>query len=220
MMKTKVLHILVASLKRLFITNSKKYSCKLKIHSPNLQSLTYSCIPEDYDEMNHGFHTYLVQTLTLPLNFYWKRQKEKKQGNSLYFEEITPSFRNLRRLEVSSKCKRAGAWALFDLLPFLPNLESLVITPGFHPYPEHRDFQDTMAPECVLMKLKAVEFRNLFCQQVELNIIKFFLANSLVLETMTLVFCPTSRQGRKERFMKTIQMFPKASTRSVINFLA
>ncbi|KAI3927331.1 hypothetical protein MKW92_053756 [Papaver armeniacum] len=244
MMKKKILCISVASLKRLFITNSRTYSCKLNIHCPNLQSLTHSGIPDDYGEMEHGFSSLVNADINIADELLSHGRKTRQCGLknliggvsnvefltisgdtllSLYLEDSLtelPSFLNLRRLEVNSKSKRANAWALFGLLQSLPNLELLVSTPGFHPKPNHCDFQRIMAPECVLLKLKAVEFRSLFCQQVELNIIKFFLANSLVLETMTLVFCPTIRQGRKDRFMKTVQMFPRANTRSVINFLA
>ncbi|XP_026404717.1 F-box/LRR-repeat protein At2g29910-like [Papaver somniferum] len=240
MVKKKVLCISVASLKRLFITNSRTYSCKLNIHCPNLQSLTHSGIPDDYVEMEHGFSSLVNADFNIAYEL--QRRKTRQCGlknliggvsnvefltisgdtlKSLYLEHCLtelPSFHNLRRLEVNSKSNRANAWAFFDLLHSLPNLELLVSTPGFHPKPDHCDFQRIRAPECVLLKLKAVEFRSLFCQQVELNIIKFFLANSLVLETMTLVFCPTSRQGRKDRFMKTVQMFPRANTRNFVAF--
>ncbi|KAI3973782.1 hypothetical protein MKW92_036875 [Papaver armeniacum] len=154
MMKKKVLRISVASLKRLFITNSEEYSCKLKIYSPNLQSLIYNGMPEDYVHTDHVFSSIVdayIDITFATMNKNTKRSKERQCGlknlirgisnvkvlhisgstlETLFYEGMftqMTTFPDLRRLEVSSKLSHIMYIGLLRLLMTLPNLELVVI---------------------------------------------------------------------------------------------
>ncbi|XP_026397896.1 F-box/FBD/LRR-repeat protein At2g26030-like [Papaver somniferum] len=225
MMKKKVLHISVASLKRLFITNSKKYSFKIKIYSPNLQSLTYVGIPEDYVLMDHGFASLVDADINIAfeilngkigkqarkcglrnlLGGISKAKLLKISGSTLeslfydgFFASRLPTFHNLRRLEVSSKRTCVTVTTLVYLLSTLPNLESIVIAQGFSQFNQVNDFGRQKVPECLLLHLKAVEVREFNGSKEELNVISFFLKESLILRTMDIVFSSTFPQSWKD----------------------
>ncbi|XP_026408628.1 uncharacterized protein LOC113303766 [Papaver somniferum] len=224
MMKKKVLQISVASLKRLFITNSKKFSFKIKIYSPNLQSLTYIGIPRDYIMMDHSFSSLVGADINIAVEFLSLRSKGRQAYQcglknllggisnakllkisdstleSLLCEGLFTSqsptshnytFHNLRRLEVSSKMSCVAITVLVYLLSALPNLESIVIAQGFSVFNQVDDFGRRKLPECLLLQLKAVELREFYGTKRELNVINFFLKESLVLQTMDIVFSST-----------------------------
>ncbi|KAI3940563.1 hypothetical protein MKW92_036171 [Papaver armeniacum] len=155
MMKKKVLCISVASLKRLsIIANSKIYSCKLKIDTPNIQSLTYEGMPEDNVLTDHGFSSLVNADINITsptVGKGTKRGKERQSGienlllgisnitnlcisgstiEALCYEGpfiLTPIFHDLKRLEVSTKLSCLMSMGFIRLLSTLPNLESVVI---------------------------------------------------------------------------------------------
>ncbi|KAI3835328.1 hypothetical protein MKW98_020444, partial [Papaver atlanticum] len=121
---------------------------------------------------------------------------------SLFYEGLIasqlPTFHNLRRLEVSSKMSCATVTALVYLLSTLPNLESIVIAQGFSQFNQVSDFGRQKVTECLLLHLKAVEVREFNGTKEELNVINFFLKESLVLQTMDIVFSSTFPQSWKD----------------------
>ncbi|MCL7030196.1 hypothetical protein MKW94_017960, partial [Papaver nudicaule] len=165
-----------------------------------------------------------------------------------------PTYHNLRQLEVSSKMSSSATTALIDLLSFLPNLESIVIAKasplplsniwleyssfGFFKLKKVDDSGKQKVPECLLLQLKAVKVREFYGSRREQNIISFFLKESLVLQTMDIVFSSTLAerwkdsqtlpqslkdssnlsQILKDGVMQRILTFPKGSTDCAINF--
>ncbi|XP_026382135.1 putative F-box/LRR-repeat protein At3g59160 isoform X2 [Papaver somniferum] len=244
MMITKVLHISVASLKRLFITNSKMYSCKLNIYAPNLQSLTYNGMPEGYANTEHVFSSVVDAHIDITdesrANKNSKRQcglKKLVEGissvkilhisgstlTSFFWGEMNqmmPIFHDLRRLDVSSKLSRCMFYALLNLLLKVPNLESVVIAQGFSSSQNYHDLDTFRRRECVLQQQKAVEVREIDGKHEDLDMIKFVLRNSPALQKMTIAFLSGLPQCRRDRVTKKILMLPKVSTCSLINFLA
>ncbi|KAI3927714.1 hypothetical protein MKW92_020414 [Papaver armeniacum] len=239
MAKTKVLHISVASLKWLFITNSKMYSCKLKIDAPNLQSLTYSGTPEGYANTEHVFAS--IVDADIDITYESRTNKNSKRrcglknlvggisnvkilhisGSTLegFFGEdmnMMPIFHDLRRLDVSSKLSDIMFFALLNVLPKMPNLESV----GFSPSKNYHDLDTFRRRECVLQQLKAVEVREIDGKHEDLDMIKYVLRNSPALQKMTIAFLSGLPQCRRDTVTKKILMLPKVSTCSVINFLA
>ncbi|XP_026418623.1 FBD-associated F-box protein At5g22730-like isoform X1 [Papaver somniferum] len=242
----KVSCVSVASLKHLFITSPARNSWNLKInlYSPNLQSLTYTGMPEDFVLTGHGFSSLVDVDIDMPfesMNIYTKRGKERLRGLKnlaegilnvkllkisgdpivyLYFEDVLAecTFQNLRQLEVSLKLSCGTTEGLFYLLFKVPNLESIIFSQGFTefllnvtPYNE--------VPECLLLQLKAVKFREIYGHGVELDVITFFLKNSLVLQTMTITFSSSLPQCWRDIVIRTILMSPKGAANGVINFL-
>ncbi|KAI3921193.1 hypothetical protein MKW98_012763 [Papaver atlanticum] len=273
--ENKVLHVSVDSLKRLFITNSGIYSCKLKIYSPNLQFLTYSGMPEDLLHTDHVFSSIVDADIDIafaPIYNNTKRSKARQCGlknllggisnvkvlhisastlKTFYYEDIhaqMPTFPDLRRLEVSSKLSCKASIGLFHLLLNVPNLESFVIAQessspfsitclpgmtqffglrhksiyklGFSPFTNYLGSDKERVPDCLLLQLKVVEVREFDGKQEELDIINYFLKNSLVLQTMTIAFPSSLPQYKRDRIINKILMFPKGSTCSAINFLS
>ncbi|KAI3977400.1 hypothetical protein MKX01_000313 [Papaver californicum] len=226
MMKNKVFHISVASLKRLFITNSKKFSFKIKVFSPSLQSLTYTGIPGDYVLMDHSFSSLVDADINIAfelLNERTKGRQARKCGLRNLLEGISnakllrisdsslksllceglftsqlPTFHYLRQLEVSSKMSCVTITALVYLLSTLPNLESIVIAQASLLPLSINDFGRQKVPECLFLQLKAVELREFYGTKGELNVISFFLKESLVLQTMDIVFSSTFPQSWKD----------------------
>ncbi|KAI3908283.1 hypothetical protein MKX01_027305 [Papaver californicum] len=191
----KVLCVSVASLKHLFIICLIQHSWNLKInfYSPNLQSLRYTGMSEDFVLTGDGFSSLVDADIDMAFGSkdnYTKRGKEKLRGlkylaegilNYLYFEHVLTecTFHNLRQLEVSSKLSAGTSRGLSHLLFKLPNLESIIFA---------------QVPECLLLHLKAAKFWEIYGNRVELEVINFFLKNSLVLQTMTIAFSSSSPQ--------------------------
>ncbi|KAI3927329.1 hypothetical protein MKW92_053754 [Papaver armeniacum] len=247
MMKKKVLCISVASLKRLsIIANSKIYSCKLKIDTPNIQSLTYEGMPEDYVLTDHGFSSLVNADINITsptVGKGTKRGKERQSGienllvgisnitnlcisgstiEALCYEGpfiLKPIFHDLKRLEVSTKLSCLMSMGFIRLLSTLPNLESVVISQGFSIFDSYLTSDRRMVPECLLRQLKVVEVREFSGDQKVLDFIHYFLKNSLVLQTMEITFSSSTSQHLRDSLMKEILRFPKGSTCSVINFL-
>ncbi|KAI3943188.1 hypothetical protein MKW92_007095 [Papaver armeniacum] len=244
MMMTKVLHISVASLKRLFITNSKMYSCKLNIYAPNLQSLTYNGTPEGYANTEHVFSSIVDAHIDITFESRTNKNSKRRCGlknlvegissvkilhisgstlESFFWNEmnqIVPTFRDLRRLDVTSKLSDCMFFALLKLLHKMPNLESVVIAQGFSPSENHHDLDTFRRRECLLQQLKAVEVREIDGKREDLDMIKYVLRNSPALQKMTIAFLAGLPQCRRDRVTKKILMLPKVSPCSVINFLA
>ncbi|KAI3949990.1 hypothetical protein MKW92_017102 [Papaver armeniacum] len=278
--ENKVLHVSAESLKRLFITNSGIHRCKLKIYSPNLQSLTYSGMPEDLLLTDHVFSSIVDADIDITFATIYndtKRSKERQCGlknllgrisnvkvlhisastlETFCYEGIfaqMPSFPDLRRLEMSSKLSCRTSTGLFRLLLSVPNLESFVIAQassspysisgyyinslpgmtqlfglrqksiyklGFSPFTNYLGADRERVPECLSLQLKVVEVREFDGKLKELDIISYFLINSLVLQTMTIAFPSSLPQYKRDIIRKTILMLPKGSTCSAINFLS
>ncbi|KAI3831652.1 hypothetical protein MKX03_021128 [Papaver bracteatum] len=236
---TKVLHISVASLKRLFITNSKMYSCKLNIYAPNLQSLTYNGTPEGYANTEHVFSSVVDAHIDITFESRTNKNSKRRCGlknlvevisnvkilhisgstlESFFWDEmseIIPTFHDLRRLDVSSKLSLSMFYALLNLLLKVPNLESVVIAQGFSPSENYRGLDTCGSPrrqECLLQQLKAVQVREIDGKQEDLDMIKYFLRNSPALQIMTITFPSSLPQCRQDSVMKKILMLPKCST--------
>ncbi|RZC75403.1 hypothetical protein C5167_050887, partial [Papaver somniferum] len=96
----KVLQISVASLKRLFITNSKKFSFKIKIYSPNLQSLTYIGIPRDYIMMDHSFSSLVGADINIAVEFLSLRSKGR-QAYQCGLKNLLGGISNAKLLKIS-----------------------------------------------------------------------------------------------------------------------
>ncbi|KAI3943183.1 hypothetical protein MKW92_007090 [Papaver armeniacum] len=233
---TKVLHVSVASLKRLFITNSKIYGCKLNIYAPNLQSLTYNGMTEGYANTEHVFSS--IVDAHIDITFESRANKNSKRrcglknlvggisnvkilhisGSTLesFFgedmDEMIPTYHDLIRLVVSSKLSGFMFFALLDLLRMMPNLESVVIAQGFSPSGKYRGLDACWGQDCLLQKMKAVEVREIDGKQEDLDVIKYFLRNSPALQIMTITFPSSLAQCMQDSVMKKILMLPKCST--------
>ncbi|RZC88008.1 hypothetical protein C5167_004187 [Papaver somniferum] len=199
---TKVLHISVASWKRLCITNSKMYSCKLKIYAPNLQSLTYNGMTEGYANKEHVFSSIVDAHIDITYESRTNKNSKRRCGlkdlvegisnvkilhisgsslQSFFWGETNQMmliFHNLRRLDVSSKLSHCMFYALLNLL-----------LKGFSPSENYRGLDTCGRPrrqECLLQHLKAVEVREINGKQEDLDMIKYFLRNSPALQIMTI----------------------------------
>ncbi|KAI3943187.1 hypothetical protein MKW92_007094 [Papaver armeniacum] len=233
---TKVLHISVTSLKRLFITNSKMYSCKLNIYAPNLQSLTYNGMTDGYANTEHVFSSIVDAHIDITYESHANKNLKRRCGlknlvggisnvkilhisgstlESFYWDEMNkmmPTFHDLIRLVVSSKLSDMMFFALLNLLEKMPNLESVVIAQGFSPSGRYRRLDSCWGEECLLQKLKVVEVREINGKQEDLDVIKYFLRNSPALQIMTIAFSSSLPQYMQDSVMKKILMLPKSST--------
>ncbi|KAI3890381.1 hypothetical protein MKX03_028203, partial [Papaver bracteatum] len=140
-----------------------------------------------------------------------------------------PTFCNLVCLEVNSAfCRRWHPYASFascmKILWFLqlsPNLESIVFTKGVLGHLEDDTWTVNSLPQYSLSNLKSVVIRHFSGHKMELDVVKLFLANAGVLQTMTIT---TSRYIAKD-YKKQMQIasvllkLPRSSTSCVLEFL-
>ncbi|KAI3927643.1 hypothetical protein MKW92_009878 [Papaver armeniacum] len=213
MAKTKVLHISVASLKRLFITNSKMYSCKLKIDAPNLQSLTYSGTPEGYANTEHVFAS--IVDADIDITYESRTNKNSKRRCGL--KNLVGDISNVKILHISGSTLEGFVGEDMNMMPIFHDLRRL---DGFSPSENYHDLDTFRRRECLLQQLKAVEVREIDGKQEDLDMIKYVLRNSPALQIMTIAFTSGLPQCRRDRVTEKILMLPKVSTCSMINFLA
>ncbi|MCL7043286.1 hypothetical protein MKW94_024577, partial [Papaver nudicaule] len=142
---------------------------------------------------------------------------------TLYCEDMfthMPTFRELRRLVVSSKLSLIMSMGLLHLLLTLPNVESVVIAQGFFPIKNYSGLDRYGLPECLLPRLTVVEIGEIDGKQEDLDIINCFLKISPGLQTMRIAFPSSLSQYRRDRVMEKILMLSKGSTCCEFNFLA
>ncbi|XP_026404719.1 F-box/FBD/LRR-repeat protein At2g26030-like [Papaver somniferum] len=142
---------------------------------------------------------------------------------AFYYERIfieEPFFHDLRRLEVSTNLSRTMSIGFIRLLLVSPNLESVVINQGFSEFQNYLTSDRQIVPECLLGQLKVVEVQEFSGDQEILDFIRYFLKNSLVLQTMKVAFASSTSQHLQDSLMKEILTFTKDSTYSVIDFLS
>ncbi|XP_026400234.1 putative F-box/LRR-repeat protein At3g59160 [Papaver somniferum] len=118
MMKKKVLQISVASLMRLFITNSEKFSFKIKIYSPNLQSLTYIGIPRDYVLMDHSFSSLVDADINIAVQFLSLRSKGR-QAYQCGLKNLLGGISNAKLLKISDSTLEVLTYVVVYLLASL-----------------------------------------------------------------------------------------------------
>ncbi|MCL7031002.1 hypothetical protein MKW94_018446 [Papaver nudicaule] len=133
MMEQKVLHISVASLKRLSITNSKIYSCKpkiysckLKISAPNLQSLTYNGMPEDV----HTDQTFSsIVDADIDITFQDVRYTEKGKERQCGLKNLLGGISDVKILHVSGSTLLTLYYEdIFTQMPTFHDLRRLVVS--------------------------------------------------------------------------------------------
>ncbi|OUZ99936.1 F-box domain [Macleaya cordata] len=216
--------------------------CVIKIYAPNLLSLEcIDAVPKDY-VLLHSFSSlvdanidcgsrgtseerrFSVSKLIAGLSNVKLLKMSGNTFEALYFAgdllTYLPKFYNLIRLEVSSQFSCETGRPLLDFLHISPNLESLVFTQGLNGNLSNGDpvWAENLVPECLLLHLKAVEFREFHGKLRELNVIKFFLKNSRILERMTILSSSTLSTIDKNKVVEKLVKFPRGSTSCEVNF--
>ncbi|MCL7022294.1 hypothetical protein MKW94_003548, partial [Papaver nudicaule] len=132
-----------------------------------------------------------------------------------------PTFDNLKHLQVNcyqnTLSPRPSIRSLFNFLRSSPKLESLVINKvHFSHKPNGNMFRRYGIPQCLLLCLKSIEFRNFNGFPEEIELVKFLLKHARVLKLVTIrsefssdvELDDFSNEGILEKLLK----FPKAST--------
>ncbi|RZC71749.1 hypothetical protein C5167_034967 [Papaver somniferum] len=157
-------------------------------------------ISELYDPLIHHILSFLPIKSVVATSGLSKRWKENFISSiavmilrAFYYERIfieEPFFHDLRRLE------------------------------GFSEFQNYLTSDRQIVPECLLGQLKVVEVQEFSGDQEILDFIRYFLKNSLVLQTMKVAFASSTSQHLQDSLMKEILTFTKDSTYSVIDFLS
>ncbi|RZC81049.1 hypothetical protein C5167_043622 [Papaver somniferum] len=115
-----------------------------------------------------------------------------------FLKSLSP-FYNLIHLEVTTAASHFGGgfhdevilpcWTVETLYKFLhvsPNLESLIFVDGFCDYEAYPsdEWSLDLVPHCLLRHLKSIEFRGCFWNQAEKDLVRLFLKNANVLQTV------------------------------------
>ncbi|KAI3885795.1 hypothetical protein MKX03_022170 [Papaver bracteatum] len=141
-----------------------------------------------------------------------------------------PTFCNLVRLEVSS-----AFWSTWDphasfvssmklflwFLQLSPNIESIDFTKGVQNDDlEDYDWTVNSLPQYSLPNLKVVVIRDFMGHKVELDMVKFFLANAGVLQTMTIRVskCLSKDYKKQTQIASELLKFPRYSSRCALEF--
>ncbi|KAI3971523.1 hypothetical protein MKW92_035778 [Papaver armeniacum] len=141
------------------------------------------------------------------------------------------TFCNLVRLEVSS-----AFWSSWDphasvvssmkiflwFLQLAPNLESIDFTEGVRgdDLPDY-DWTVNSLPQNSLPNLKVVVIRNFMGRKVELDVVKFFLANAGVLQTVTIMIskCLLKDYKMQTQIASDLLKFQRCSTSCALEFM-
>lgn len=134
------------------------------------------------------------------------------------------SFNNLIHLEVSSAMRCSTLRALFDLLLTSRNLKSLVFAEDFNgTSPFHLDVDDdsdsliqSLMGQCLLLHLESVEFKKFNGHPRELDVVKLFLRNAVVLKRLFVEDSSCSRN--KKNVIQQLQNIPRGSKNCVVRF--
>lgn len=199
-----VVDISVPTLKSAAFVQNQIDNYLFVLNTPNLEWVEYvGDIP--YTIFNQGFKTLTEAFIEFPVNFYdfhnmfnpleklfsvvchvrvlhittSTLEALRRWGRSL------PIFRNLTRLELKVNSSFDSGFIL-HLLSVMPNLEVFVVDNGkfvnqhSHLFPEN-------VPECVSLRLKEVKFKRFFMMEYEFKLVKYFLKNAKVLDTLKIV---------------------------------
>ncbi|KAI3907552.1 hypothetical protein MKW98_016196 [Papaver atlanticum] len=124
------------------------------------------------------------------------------------------AFTNLITLEVSI-IKAEQVRPLFTFLQFSPNLESLIFGGVLIIDKANKDaLAVDVVPHCLLMNLKSIKFQNFEGQRNELDLVKLFLKNAGVLQTVTIEIY----SKKKTHSAKDVEDFNKKIMRQFLKF--
>ncbi|KAI3919387.1 hypothetical protein MKW92_053423 [Papaver armeniacum] len=142
-----------------------------------------------------------------------------------------PTFCNLARLEVSlaflgswdahtsfASCMKIFLW----FLQLSPNLESIDFTEGVRSVNlQSDDWAVNSLPQYSLPNLKVVVIRDFIGCKVELDVVKFFLANAEVLQTITIMISKYLSKDYKNQTQIAYELlkFPRRSASCALEFM-
>ncbi|KAI3896622.1 hypothetical protein MKW92_038914, partial [Papaver armeniacum] len=152
------------------------------------------------------------------------------------FLKSLPSFYNLIHLEIRSagleyaygfgdECS-LQCWVVGKLLSFLhvlPNLESLTVADGFCYYElcPYYYWSLDLIPQCMLFHLKTIEFRRFFWNLFEKDLVRLFLKNAKVLQTVRITISDRSlylpKTDYKKIVLDEIASYPRGSADCVFH---
>ncbi|CAH2035442.1 unnamed protein product, partial [Thlaspi arvense] len=124
--------------------------------------------------------------------------------------EPLPQFVNMSRLHVNLSASDLKWFPNF--LESFPNLKSLIVCSDDYRNPTEISFPSV--PECMLSSLEFVDFKGLFqgCA-AEMNLVRYFLINSVVLEKLTLCLDSSStKDDILKNFSKSKEVLPNVKS--------
>ncbi|KAI3977437.1 hypothetical protein MKX01_000350, partial [Papaver californicum] len=242
------LSIFDLNLKRLLIKSQGHKNFDIQISAPNLQSFKYSsmlardffriisqhCLMQKLGEPAGYFATKLFHGVSYVKHLTVSDYSLKLLSNQDHFFKFLPTFNNLIHLEVMTTASYVDynrlnlqCWIVEILLKFLnisPNLESLIFVDGFcdyESYPSY-DWSLDLIPQCLLLHLKSIEFCGCFWNQAEKDLVRLFLKNARVLQTVRIEISGESsyfskKSNYKKEVLKEIALFPRGSADCVLH---
>ncbi|KAI3947300.1 hypothetical protein MKW98_030886 [Papaver atlanticum] len=207
-----------------------------KIDAPNLMSITINdsirkslvvdSFPSLLDADIRRMYSEKNNEVDLIPNFVKKLSNVKHlKLSGLIFQNlkmanVQPSsfltFINLITLEVCF-IKTWQVRSLFTFLHFSPNLESLVFSGVCCPYNGDALTLDVV-PHCLLMHLNSIEFQDFKGQLKELDLVKLFLQNAGVLQTVIIGISSDLSVDSDKKKRKDVEDFNKKIMEQLLNY--
>ncbi|KAI3844327.1 hypothetical protein MKW92_044092 [Papaver armeniacum] len=235
----KVLCIASPTLKHLSIMDCCLLYQTLKLFAPNLLTINFLSLVEADIQMSNDRDPARMYAPLIKL--YQKLSNVNLLKTSDFsFQGLStanillanlPTFCNLARLEVSlaflgswdahmsfASCMKIFLW----FLQLSPNLESIDFTEGVCSVNLlSDDWAVNSLPQYSLPNLKVVVIRDFIGCKVELDVVKFFLANAEVLQTMTIMISKYLSKDYKNQTQIASELlkFPRRSASCALEFM-